>query len=723
MSGLNEPQQIAVQHRRGPLLVLAGAGTGKTRVITFRIAQLIRTGTVPERILAVTFTNKAANEMRERLQKILPGKSKKLPLVATFHSLCVRILRRHIQKLNYPARFAIYAGGEQESLARTVLREVNVAETVLSPSQLVFQISNWKTRSLDPSAAMNVADTDKLTLAAIAFRRYQQELRRLGAVDFDDLLLLVGELFRKFPDVLREESERFDQILVDEYQDTNESQYRIVQALASPHRNLCVVGDDDQSIYGWRGAEVRHILGFKRDWPDAVTVRLEDNYRSTRAIIDFANTIIRFNRVRHDKTLNAARPGGTAPAVVQYPDETAEARSIVETIRDRLQSGHLEPRHVAILFRTNEQPRLFEQWLRKYKLPYVLVGSSSFFDRKEVQDVIAWMRIVEGSDDDATALRVISRPPRGVGKKATETLVQTSIERGQPIWKIIANPEWRPELPPAATKGLNRLVETVEGTRQRCRTGLMSEAIQWMIGDSDYRQEINRCYTAAEERDSRWNSVQEVVNSLAGHERENSQPSLGNFLDEIVLGDRDVGSDKEKQLRRNAIALMTLHSAKGLEFPEVFLVGLEEGILPHFRSLEDDQAGVDEERRLCYVGITRAQDRLTLSMALTRMKWGKPRDTIPSRFLYEMTGQADHPNYEKVCTGHAMSSRVALQRSNDPQRCFDARFWLFEIGPPKRYIPLQRSQLPVVQASSASLFSQFQFHSGESSWPPSVPSI
>ncbi len=659
VSGLNRNQELAVQHETGPMLVLAGAGTGKTRVITFRIARLIRSGTDPARILAVTFTNKAANEMQERLRAMLRLDSKKNPLVATFHSLCVRILRRHIQELGYPKRFAIYSGGEQEGLARSVLRDVKAGNEVLSPSQMIFQVSNWKSSLVSPSEALRLADTDKTTLAAIAFRRYQQELKRLGAVDFDDLLLLVDELFRKKSDILEQEASRFDQILVDEYQDTNESQYRIVKALAGPHRNLCVVGDDDQSIYGWRGAEVKHILGFARDWPDTLTVRLEENYRSNQAIIAFANELIRFNKVRHEKQLNASRPGGEAPAIKQFADETQEARETVEAIKKRLESGQVEPRHFAILFRTNEQPRLFEQWLRKYQLPYVLVGTSSFFDQKEVQDLVAYLRVIEGTDDDATALRILNRPARGVGKKATESLVQASIDARKPVWEIIEHHDLRPNVPPAAAKGLDRLLNCVRETRERIQTDGLAEAIRWMIHDCDYRQEVNRCHTEPEDREQRWNAVQQVVNSLAEFQRENPNGTLGGFLDEIVLGDRQVEDEKEKQLRRNAIALMTLHSAKGLEFSEVYMVGLEEGILPHFRSLADDQAGVDEERRLCYVGVTRAEDSLTLSMALTRMKWGKPRDSIPSRFLYEMSGRAEHPNYDRICSGRNAESTAS----------------------------------------------------------------
>jgi DNA helicase II / ATP-dependent DNA helicase PcrA len=594
--------------------------------------------------------------MQERLRAMLPGKLREGPLVTTFHSLCVRILRRHISRLGYPARFAIYAGGDQEAVARSVLREVNVADAALSPSQLVWQVSAWKSRGLSPDAASSEADSDRATLAAIAYRRYQQELKRLGAVDFDDLLLLVGRLFSEHPDVLTVEAGRFDQILVDEYQDTNGSQYRIVRALAQGHRNLCVVGDDDQSIYGWRGAEVRHILAFRKDWPDAVTVRLEENYRSCDAILKLANTLIRFNRIRHDKQLVASRPGGTPPAVMQFPDEAAEARETVAAIAARIATGRVEPRHCAVLFRTNEQPRLFEQFFRKARVPYVLVGTSSFFDRKEVQDIVAWLRLVDGNEDDATLLRVLQRPRRGVGEKAIEALVTASIERRQPVWQVATDRRTRPALSSAASAGLEQLIACIEETRELVGKAGLATAVSRLIERSNYRQEIDRCYTEATDRELRWNSVQQVVNAVADHEREHKEPALSAFLDEIMLGDREVEDEKEKQLRRNAVALMTLHSAKGLEFPEVWLVGMEENILPHFRALEDGESGVDEERRLCYVGLTRAQDRLTLSMALTRLKWGKPRDSIPSRFLYEMTGQAEHPNYRKVAAGKAAIS-------------------------------------------------------------------
>jgi len=634
MNGLNPDQLDAVNTLSGPLLVLAGAGTGKTRVITYRIVKLIETGTPRDRILAVTFTNKAANEMRERLMPMIEVKRKAAgpsdkykpkyaknrfaeddpqPTVSTFHSLCVKILRRQIDKLGYPLKFAIYNRGDQESLARSILREINVNDKMMAPNQLLFHIGNWKCKSLKPGDAIMQSESDAQHLAAIAYQRYQRQLKLSGAVDFDDLLLLTEELFRNHEDVRAEEAAKFDHLLIDEYQDTNTSQYRIVKALASGHRNLCVVGDDDQSIYGWRGAEVEHILSFNRDWPDAKVVRLEDNYRSTTSIIAYANTLIKFNKTRHDKVLRAARPGGDKPAIIQYENETVEAEETVRSIARRLEEKGREPRDFAILFRTNEQPRPFETELRKAKLPYVLVGGMSFFDRKEVKDLLAYFRLLEAEPDDISILRIINKPPRGIGKKSIEKLLDHSVKQKVPLWDMISGDAERPKLTSRVEQGLNGLTETIGIVKSRMG-GL---------------------------------SLVETARALGEYERSTRKPTLSKFLDKLLLGDQNTDDDKEKQLKKNAIALMTMHSAKGLEFPEVYMVGLEEGILPHKRSLEDDDAGVPEERRLCYVGVTRAEELLTLSMSLTRMRWGKARDTQPSRFLYELTGQADHPNYAR----------------------------------------------------------------------------
>ena len=643
---LNEAQRQAVLTLQGPLLVLAGAGTGKTRVITYRIAKLIRSGIQPDRILAVTFTNKAANEMQERILPLIGKRSKLKPFVSTFHSLCVQVLRRHITRLGYPERFAIYDRGDQESLARSILRDVRVLDQQMKPSQLLYLIGNWKNRSIRPEEAVTVAETDQEHLAAMAYRRYQRNLKQSGAVDFDDLLLCTEQLFREFDDVREDEAKRFDHILVDEYQDTNGGQYRIIRDLAMAHQNLCVVGDDDQSIYGWRGAEVEHILGFKRDWPDAKVVRLEENYRSTQSIIDVANRLIEFNSKRHPKVLRAARAGGLPPQVKQYPNEAKEAVETVLQIRTMLEQPGCEPRDFAILFRTNEQPRAFETELRKFKMPYVLIGGMSFFDRKEVKDVLSYLRLIENPEDDISLLRVINTPPRGLGAGVVKKLIEQSLDQKQPVWESLRN-GLAPPFSAAAIRGADQLVELLdEAKRELERGGSLVDLLRNLIDRCDYQREIDRQHTDPNERESRWASVEQVVNSLAAFEAEaTGEISLSKFLDAVALGDRELEDEKQKQLARNAIVLMTLHSAKGLEFPNVFMVGMEEGVLPHHRSVETGGAAIDEERRLCYVGVTRAQEHLTLSLPLSRMKWGRPRDTVPSRFLYELIGKADHPNY------------------------------------------------------------------------------
>lgn len=640
MADLNPAQLQAVKTLSGPLLVLAGAGTGKTRVVTFRIANLIKHGIRPSRILGVTFTNKAADEMQERVGALIGKRLKDRPLISTFHSHCVKILRRHIRRLGYPEKFAICDRGDQESIARSVLREIRVPNESLRPGDLIHFVSSWKSRSISPADAVRLAQTDKEHLAAMGYRRYQRTLKATGAVDFDDLLLCTEELFREHQDVLDEEAGRFDHVLVDEYQDTNGSQYRIVKALASGHRNLCVVGDDDQSIYGWRGAEVEHILRFAEDWPDATVVRLEDNYRSTAEILDLANRLIAFNRTRHQKVLRASRRGGPKPLVRQHEDENAEAREVVAEIRRMIQHEHLEPRDFAILFRTNEQPRVFETELRKTKLPYVLLGGMSFYDRKEVRDIVSYLKTVINPQDETALLRIINTPPRGIGQKAVEWLMQQAVSKGTPLWTVMHSSTGLPE---AAQNSVQRFVDLIEGFRAGLQRPPLAAAVRDLIAKVGYEAELKRLYSEPNDFESRWDAVQEVVNALAAYESKTKKPTLEGFLDEIVVGDRDMDNDKEKQLQRNAVVLMTLHSAKGLEFPHVYMVGMEEGILPHHRSVGGNEAGVEEERRLCYVGVTRARERLTLSLPLTRRKWGKARDTIPSRFLYEMTGQADNP--------------------------------------------------------------------------------
>jgi DNA helicase II / ATP-dependent DNA helicase PcrA len=640
---LNRAQRDAVNTLTGPLLVLAGAGTGKTRVITYRIAELIRSGVSPARILAVTFTNKAAREMRERAVALL-GKRKrgdKPPEISTFHSLCVRVLRRHARLLGYPNEFSIYDRGDQETLARTALRDVRVGHEKLRPGDLLHLVGTWKNKGLSPDQAEQAADKEREQLGAMAFARYQIALKSSGAMDFDDLLLKTDELFQSFPEARFAEASRFDHVLVDEYQDTNDLQYRVLRALAERHRNLCVVGDDDQSIYGWRGAEIAHILGFAKDWPEAKVVRLEENYRSTKPILDLANTLIHHNGSRHEKTLRATNEGGAAPRFLRFEDEVAESEGIVREIEGKLrptEGPRVTPSDIAILFRTNEQPRAFELELRRAGIPYVLVGGMSFYDRKEVRDVLSYLRVLANPSDEVSLLRCINTPPRGIGAGTVEILMRRAVDQGVPLWTVLPLAESDPDLPHGVGARVQQFQTLIEGFRARLGREPLAALATELVNTVDYRAELKRAYKEPSEAEARLKGVEALVNSIALYESRAEDASLLGFLEETQLAGREFEKDDDRQ--SHALTLMTLHSAKGLEFNIVYLVGMEEGLLPHARSVADGR-GIEEERRLCYVGVTRARETLTLSFSKGRMKWGKMRPSIPSRFLFEMRGETD----------------------------------------------------------------------------------
>jgi DNA helicase-2/ATP-dependent DNA helicase PcrA len=642
---LNRAQREAVGTLSGPLLVLAGAGTGKTRVITYRIANLIKSGIAPHRILAVTFTNKAAREMRERALGLLGKRPRntKPPEISTFHSLCVRILRRHATLLGYPKEFAIYDRGDQETLARGALRDVRVSHEKLRPGDLLALIGGWKNKGLRPEQAEEASEKDKEQLAALAYARYQQSLKSSGAMDFDDLLLKAEELFAKHPEARFAEASRFDHVLVDEYQDTNDLQYRILRAFADRHRNLCVVGDDDQSIYGWRGAEVAHILGFQRDWPEAKVIRLEENYRSVEPILKLANTLIVHNGSRHPKTLIATREGGLDPRFLRFEDEVAESEGIVREIDQRLHADastgtKIVPSDAAILFRTNEQPRAFELEMRRAGIPYRLVGGMSFYDRREVKDVLSFLRVLANPIDEVSLLRVINLPPRGIGAGSIEVLLKVAIDRGVPLWTVLPEAVTNGDLPHGVGERVEQFRRLIERYRARLGQGPLFALATELLAELDYRSEVRRVHKESAEAEARWGTVEELVNSIALYEQRHEDASLLGFLEETALAGRD--NDKDDDKPSHAVTLMTLHSAKGLEFPHVYLVGLEEGLLPHARSIVEGR-GIEEERRLCYVGVTRAQTTLTLSFAKGRTKWGKSRASIPSRFLMEMRGDTE----------------------------------------------------------------------------------
>ncbi|MFK7737463.1 MAG: ATP-dependent helicase [Pirellulaceae bacterium] len=678
--GLNPEQNDAVNTLTGPLLVLAGAGSGKTRVVTFRIANLIRHGTRANRILAVTFTNKAAREMKSRIGSMLklPKSAQhkrpkegdqNIPVIGTFHSNCVQILRRHAKLLGYPEKFAIYDRGDQESVARDVLRQLHVHTGMLKPGDFLSHVSRWKNAGVRPEDAPQTARSDAEHVAASGYRRYQEAIKLAGAMDFDDLLLLTEHLLTEFEEAREAEAGRYDHVLVDEYQDTNQSQYSIIRTLAGRHRNLCVVGDDDQSIYGWRGAEVQHILNFAKDWPDAKVVRLEANYRSTSAILSMANTLIAYNKTRHDKVLRPARMGGQQPRILQFKNEVEEAEKVSAEIQRVLGRGQREPRDFAILFRTNEQPRVFETALRKLKIPYSLVGTQSFFDRREVRDLLSYLRVVDNAADEVSLLRIINVPQRGIGAKSVQTLLASAVEAGVPLGHTLNDKVAVGKLPMPAQAGVGRLRQVFGSLRAQLeeKPEQVSDAVRSLLSALDYSNALQRLYPDPEEVQSRQASVEEFVNAVADYEVSRRKPTLAGFLEDVALEGKDFGSDSDRK-QQNAVSLMTYHSAKGLEFPIVYMVGMEEGIIPHRRSLAEDFDDVEEERRLCYVGVTRAEDELTLSLPLARKKWGKLRPTFVSRFLYEMTGQADNPNRVKAMKGAreevSFSKRAAAKKQN-----------------------------------------------------------
>jgi DNA helicase-2/ATP-dependent DNA helicase PcrA len=502
-------------------------------------------------------------------------------------------------------------------------------------------IGGWKNKGIRPDSAESTADGAQAEFASAAYSKYQAQLKLMGAMDFDDLLLQTNRLFSQFPDARAAEARRFDHLLIDEYQDTNDLQYRIVKGLAEGHRNLCVVGDDDQSIYGWRGAEIAHILGFQRDWPEAKVVRLEANYRSVAPILVYANTLIAHNSTRHQKVLQPFREGGEPPRIFRYEDESKEAEEVVLQITQLLVSNSEDPvklGDIAILFRTNEQPRVFETELRRVRIPYVLIGGQSYYDRREVKDVLSYLRVLANPIDEVSLLRIINTPSRGIGASTIESLLEVAVADGQPLWAAIPKALDVAELSVAIIRRVQGFCNLIEDFRVRLQRKPISECMRELLTSIDYKSELERLYPGAGEAEARWEAVEGLVNAAALFEQREGSTSLVGFLEEMTLADRDVSPDDDKP--QQAITLMTLHSAKGLEFPHVFLVGMEEGILPHQRSILEGQ-GVEEERRLCYVGVTRAKDSLTLTFTRARMKWGKPRPSIPSRFIAEMRGETE----------------------------------------------------------------------------------
>ena len=632
LTDLNPPQQEAVLHGEGPLLILAGAGSGKTRVITRRIAYLIgRRGVQPWQILAVTFTNKAADEMRRRVELLLGARGLTVAL-GTFHSTCVKILRKWHKELGLRSSFVIYDDADQVSLIRDCLKALDWSERTLNPRGVAARISRAKNELLTPGEYATVANDFMEERTAKIYALYQERLRLSHAVDFDDLLMLAVLLFRDAPHVLSYYQNLWRYVLVDEYQDTNHAQYQIVNFLSRGHGNLTVVGDDDQSIYRWRGADLNNILDFEHDHPGCKVIRLEQNYRSTQNILDAAGGVVAHNIGRKGKTLWTENQAGEPLILYQARDEQAEAEFVVRTIKIlAAENGHTLD-DFAVFYRTNAQSRVLEDALRREVTPYVIVGGLRFYERKEIKDLLSYLRLVANPDDAQSFKRVVNVPPRGIGQATVNKLEGLAMAERISLWEACKLVGERKILGPKAVKALAELVGLIERTRVKAEVTPVPELILELLEITGYLANLKNEGTV--EAESRIENLQELVSAAREFMERSEDQSLQAFLDSVAL----ISDIDDLAEGKGVVTLMTLHSAKGLEFPVVFITGMEEGIFPHARSLTDDDE-LEEERRLCYVGMTRAKARLFLSAALSRRLYNSDNYNLPSRFLDEVPDQ------------------------------------------------------------------------------------
>ena len=645
LDGLNEPQRAAVTHEGSPLLIVAGAGSGKTRVLTHRIAYLLAArGVHPGEVIAITFTNKAAGEMKERVAHLV-GNRARLMWVSTFHSACVRILRAEHEHARLKSTFSIYDADDSRRLMQMVVRELDLDPKRYGARSMAAQVSNLKNELVDPeSFAAKASGPIERTLAE-AYTLYQRRLAEAQALDFDDLIMTVVHLFQAFPAVAEKYRRRFRHVLVDEYQDTNHAQYQLVKELVGDTGELCVVGDADQSIYAFRGATIRNILEFERDFPNAKTILLEQNYRSTQTILSAANSVIDRNTERKPKRLWS--DAGAGEQIVGYVADTehAEADWVAREIDRLCDAGQARPGDVAVFYRTNAQSRVFEEVFIRLGLPYKVVGGVRFYERKEVRDALAYLRAVANPDDTVSIRRILNTPRRGIGDRAEACVEALSSRERIPFSAALERAEQAPGIAPRSANAIKDFMTLLHDLRELAVTGLPEEVLEAALQRSGYLSELEESLDPQDA--GRVENLQELVSvareyservvataALAGDEAA-EEPTLTGFLEQVSLvadADQVPSDDPEHQ---GVVTMMTLHTAKGLEFPVVFLTGLEDGVFPHLRSLGNNRE-LEEERRLAYVGITRARQRLYLSRAITRGAWGQPQYNPASRFLEEL---------------------------------------------------------------------------------------
>lgn len=666
VESLNPEQLEAVNHPAGPLLIFAGAGSGKTRVITCRIAKLIADGVPPYRILAVTFTNKAAREMRDRVIEMVGPAAKNISM-GTFHSLCARFLRIDGKHIGLDPNFVIYDDADQISLIKDVLKSKNLDDKTIQPRAILNEISSAKEKLLTPEAYAERATGYVERMAAEVYKSYAALLKKANALDFDDIIYFTVRLLEQRQDVLEKYQDRFLHVLVDEYQDVNFAQYKIVDLISAKHRNIVVVGDDDQSIYAWRGADVSLLLRFSTDHPDAKTIKLERNYRSTQTILTVAHEVIRHNRGRSDKRMWTEQGGGIPVTLTTAGTERDEAMMVAEAVMGDARTGRRQYRDFAVLYRTNAQSRVLEEAFLTLRIPHMLVGGQRFYERKEVKDMLSYLRLVHNRQDDVAVRRVINVPTRGIGGTTMAQVDQWAAERSLPISFALADQEVQGGMPKKTAGAVKNFLAMLDEARDIADKGMVTPVMKHLMQASGYIEMLKA--ERSEESAARLENLQELLTVTTEYDVTAEEPSLAEFLESVSLV-ADVDTMTEGS---NAVTLMTLHSAKGLEFPVVYLVGLEEGIFPHSRSLGSDSE-IEEERRLAYVGMTRAKEELHLFHSLRRAVYGTPNfnrrsrflDDIPAEMLVLKGGYASFPSDRAVIANRSGTYSVSRPATPAP---------------------------------------------------------
>lgn len=630
LTNINDKQLEAIKYTGSPILIFAGAGSGKTRVLTNKIAYLVQDmGLPPEHVLAVTFTNKAAGEMKNRVQTLLPTFDVSTMNVGTFHSICARLLRKEIYLLDYTPGFTIYDQDDSGKAVKNVIKILELDPKLFNHKNIQYQISSLKNKMVTPEDYSNATDNYRELKIADIYKEYQKLLKDNNSVDFDDLLLLPLEIFKKYPDKLKNYQEKYQYILVDEYQDTNKPQFEFIYALAKRHREICVVGDDDQSIYGWRGADIQNILDFENAFPKSKVIKLEQNYRSTPTILNAAYHVVSQNLNRADKKLWTENSDGEEITILETENELDEARKIIKSINSIKSKSDYDFKDFAILYRTNAQSRVIEDSLRRRGIPYIIIGGIKFYDRKEVKDILAYLRIIVNSKDTINLERVLNFPPRGIGQTTLKKLITESNNAGISLFELISNVD-QINIGLKQRFSINEFYSIISKYKQNLSEMSASNLVKTLIEDINLEKYYKNQNT--EDAIDRWMNVNEVINSIVDFNERFPKSGLPEFLEEVALLS-DIDNWNESS---NAVTLMTLHSAKGLEFPVVIITGLEEGLFPLYSSMDNPEE-LEEERRLFYVGVTRAEKKVILGYANNRRRYnGEQINCIPSRFISEI---------------------------------------------------------------------------------------